>query len=731
MALASYFIVCYLIVFSFLLGYGRAPFYVLVICLSGILTYNILIYAAIRTGFNRRFRDPSLTLLQISIAIFWNMVFLYYTESNKGSALLIYLIIFVFGLFKLNVRQFLSLSLFAVVGYGGVILLLDKNYPGLIDARSEVLNLVILAIVLPWFSVIGGYITRLKTRISDSYYKIKETELKFSTIFDSASEGIIVGNIGEGRFSDVNDKMCDMLGYTKEEILGLRVSDILPLNSDRSVTDRLDKLMKKEITVAGNIPVLKKDKTVFFADISASTVSLGENRYVVGMFRDITKRKQAEEIIQQSEAQYRLLADHMKDYVWLMDLNLRWKYISPSIEKRMGYTLNEFKRLPLNHFLTEKSFKLAMDTLSAEMPRNMASKEKIPYEVILELECRDREGSTFWIESTFSLIRDEQGSPVNLLGESRDITERKLMEEKLRYEEQRFRALVEHSSDIIVVVNREGTVTYINPAVEQVLGFKPEERIGTQELEFTHPDDVSFLVESFDTLVKNSNAPIMQGEMRLHHRNGNWRTLEAIGSNLVKNNVVEAIIVNYRDITERKLAEEELRKSEQRYQELSIIDDLTRLYNSRHFYNQLEKEIERSRRYEQPLTLVLLDLDNFKIFNDTYGHVEGDQVLSRLGQVIKKCLRGPDSAYRYGGEEFTVILPVTTSREGLITAGRIQTEFRKEIFTPVPGKEIVVTMSIGLSQYRLNENMREFVHRVDQLMYQAKNNGRDRIAPEF
>ena len=117
-------------------------------------------------------------------------------------------------------------------------------------------------------------------------------------------------------------------------------------------------------------------------------------------------------------------------------------------------------------------------------------------------------------------------------------------------------------------------------------------------------------------------------------------------------------------VTERKKAEEALRESEKRYRDLSIIDDLTQLYNSRYFYIQLKSETERSIRYGQPLTLLLLDVDNFKAFNDVYGHIEGDQVLIRLGQVVKRCLRQTDSAYRYGGEEFIIILPMTTASEG-------------------------------------------------------------------
>ncbi len=193
---------------------------------------------------------------------------------------------------------------------------------------------------------------------------------------------------------------------------------------------------------------------------------------------------------------------------------------------------------------------------------------------------------------------------------------------------------------------------------------------------------------------------------------------------------IAGAIANAQLYADLKKKEQELKESEQRYRELSIVDDLTQLYNSRNFYFQLKIELDRSNRYEQPLTLLLLDIDNFKHFNDTYGHVEGDQVLQRLGQVVKRCLRETDFAYRYGGEEFTVILPMTTSVAGAITAERIRTEFQKETFFPVLGQEVHKTMSIGLAQYRPQEEMKAFVHRVDQLMYQGKMNGKDRVCSE-
>jgi len=171
----------------------------------------------------------------------------------------------------------------------------------------------------------------------------------------------------------------------------------------------------------------------------------------------------------------------------------------------------------------------------------------------------------------------------NLSHLTKAITKRKKVEDKLRLEEQRFRAFVEHSSDIIVILNLEGLITYINPAVEKVLGFKPEERIGARGFELAHPDDMKFLADSFNILTRETNPHVVQGEMRLRHKDGSWRTLEAVGSNLAHDNVVEAIIVNYRDITGRKQAEsqraaalEALRQSEERYR--TILENMQEGY---------------------------------------------------------------------------------------------------------------------------------------------------------
>ena len=166
-------------------------------------------------------------------------------------------------------------------------------------------------------------------------------------------------------------------------------------------------------------------------------------------------------------------------------------------------------------------------------------------------------------------------------------------------------------------------------------------------------------------------------------------------------------------------------------EKLAITDGLTTLYNLRHFYKQLEVEIGRCSRYGHSLSLLLLDIDNFKRYNDSYGHLEGDKVLVRLSQIIKSCLRTMDSAYRYGGEEFTVILPETKGEEAKNVANRIKRAVELERFLPEPDKVVNITISIGLTEYFKNEQLSTVIKRADQAMYNSKAQGRNRISSLF
>lgn len=185
-----------------------------------------------------------------------------------------------------------------------------------------------------------------------------------------------------------------------------------------------------------------------------------------------------------------------------------------------------------------------------------------------------------------------------------------------------------------------------------------------------------------------------------------------------------------RVLKERRLTKERLQMLEE-LKKLSITDGLTQLYNSRYFYTQLKGEIERFKRYGHKLSLLLLDIDHFKEYNDTHGHLEGDKILVRIGRIIKACLRRMDTAYRYGGEEFTIILPGTPGEEAKTVAERLRAAVAAEDFTggknPGPG----ITISIGVTEYCHEEPVSNFVQRADQAMYQSKQAGRNKVSCIF
>lgn len=172
-------------------------------------------------------------------------------------------------------------------------------------------------------------------------------------------------------------------------------------------------------------------------------------------------------------------------------------------------------------------------------------------------------------------------------------------------------------------------------------------------------------------------------------------------------------------IAQRRLMEAQLR-------EMTITDDLTKLYNMRHFYEQLQLEMDRASRYKHSLSLLLLDVDRFKQYNDTYGHLEGDKILIRLSEVIRDCLRKSDSAFRYGGDEFIVILPNTPGTEAKKVAERIIASFPVQESKDTQKGRVINTLSVGVVQYEEGEELSRLVSRADQAMYTAKKQGGNR-----
>lgn len=165
-----------------------------------------------------------------------------------------------------------------------------------------------------------------------------------------------------------------------------------------------------------------------------------------------------------------------------------------------------------------------------------------------------------------------------------------------------------------------------------------------------------------------------------------------------------------------------LRAEKARVRELSLKDPLTGVANRRHLKLRLGRDIHRADRYDEPLTVVMMDLDHFKPINDTWGHDVGDRVLKAIAKVLRKYLRTPDFIARYGGEEFSLVLPETSLEQAGLLVKRIMATMAELLVEPL---EKPVTASFGIAQRREGEDARKVLARADEAMYEAKNNGRN------
>lgn len=167
----------------------------------------------------------------------------------------------------------------------------------------------------------------------------------------------------------------------------------------------------------------------------------------------------------------------------------------------------------------------------------------------------------------------------------------------------------------------------------------------------------------------------------------------------------------------------------ERIQELTITDDCTGLYNARHLYKTLEQEVYRSARFGYEFSVVFIDLDHFKRVNDTHGHLVGSKLLAEIGYLIKAQLRLIDFAFRYGGDEFVVLLPQTNKDSGLIVARRLRDSLRSAVFCKEEGLNLTVRASMGLATYPHDaKTPHDVIRQADEMMYMVKNSSRDSIA---
>jgi len=298
--------------------------------------------------------------------------------------------------------------------------------------------------------------------------------------------------------------------------------------------------------------------------------------------------------------------------------------------------------------------------------------------------------------------------------------------QKIIDSELRYRRLFEAAQDGILILDAEtGAITDVNPYLIDMLGYSREEFVEKKLWEVGAFKDVEASQEAFQVLQKDEY--IRYNDLPLRAKNGRLIQVEFV-SNVYQAGDEKVIQCNIRDITERVHAENALRKSEASLREQSVRDHLTGLFNRRYMEETLERELLRAARKRLSLGVIMLDVDDFKHFNDSYGHAAGDAVLRTMGNLLLQNVRGEDIACRYGGDEFIIVLPDTS---GGVTFGRAELigDYAKQFHLQYEGQILeALTLSIGVAVFpEHGTTCKAILKAVDTALYRAKHAGSGRV----
>lgn len=309
-------------------------------------------------------------------------------------------------------------------------------------------------------------------------------------------------------------------------------------------------------------------------------------------------------------------------------------------------------------------------------------------EIVREVRVRNGSGREHDVVRHLSRFTSPDGTPAGVIGVLTDITDFKQAAMALEETEGRFRAMTESAMDIVSVLSRDAVILYQSPSVKHLLGFAPGEMIGKCQFDLVHRDDVARLRAAFDELLESGQMarPV---EFRVRARDGGWRILESIGKDCLNDPAVQGVIVNTRDVSERRAIQEHI-------QHLAFHDALTGLPNRSLIQDRISQAVTRAERGQHKLAVMFIDIDNFKNINDTLGHDAGDDLLREVARRLHDSVRGHDTIARQGGDEFIVLLDQLEGHQGATRVAQKILDAMRAAFL-VGGTDQHVSGSIGIS----------------------------------
>lgn len=548
---------------------------------------------------------------------------------------------------------------------------------------------------------------------------IEENYKKLTQIIEATRVGTWELDLRTGSIQ-CNDYWTEFLGYSLAELAPINMARWEELTHPADLATAYKKLNKHINGEAEyyeyEMRLKHKDGHWIWSQARGKITEVDANGKPLKMFgthTDVSHRKQAEQKLRESERRFFLALDKTEAGLWDIDLVNRRVFLSPMWKQILGYSDHEIDN--------------SMDSWKELIhPGDLAEIKKLgkiffsgksdTYESISRF--RHKDGSWRWILIRGGVLNNEDGVPTRLIGTNLDITREH--EQALELE-----GFFSVNLDLLCITTLQGEFIKTNKAWEEILGYPSAELKGQNFLDFVHPEDIQATLEAMEDL--SNQKEVTQFINRYISRDGTYRYIEW-RSTPYGNNIYAAA----RDITDRKKYEEEIL-------EISNRDSLTNVYNRGYIYNRIQEMLDEYRNTNQVLSICLIDIDDFKLINDTYGHQVGDYILQEFTKEIDANLRPNDLLGRYGGEEFIVVLDGIDAEKSYVVLERILKIIRNKIFN-FDRFEINFTFSAGVStssevfsnhQMASREKVEVLINMADQRMYHAKGMGKNRVVFEM
>lgn len=518
------------------------------------------------------------------------------------------------------------------------------------------------------------------------------------------------GNAIDYEVIEVNPSFEELTGYISSHIINRSFNLLFPDQLDfiKTWVNRLEQVSQNGGREAFEYYWVPLNRWFYI-----TAYNIAPDHFIT-IFSDISQVKKTEAAIKEQRENFSTFFDSVDAFIFVLDINGHIKYVNRTALDGLGYSREELINTELILLHPPKQYEESYRSFSA-MCRGEEKYCTIP--------LQHRDGNQIPVESR--IIKGYWSGEKVFFAVSKDISDLMLSEQKFAH--------AFHLNPTLMSISslEDGYYLDVNESYCQKLEYKREELIGHSSLKlgiFMHAQQR----EQAKQIIINEGK-LINYEIIFKTKSG--KDLIGLCSvNYIRIGGHDYLLTMINDITEIRTMQKDMEEKNRQLEKLNrllvtqaVTDDLTGLYNHRYIFTSLETEIERSERHQQPLTIIMLDLDHFKEINDRYGHLVGDQVLAIVAAIIRSNLRKIDIAGRFGGDEFLLILPQTEIADGLVVAKRIQDEIEQ---SPITIRNIRVTMSIGVCEYA-GEEMDQLVTRVDELLYLAKNNGRNRIEADL